>query len=65
MKFISCYIQNLEVERVKWLASPDLHLIEPLWDQLGCAVRDRVINTATLTDLQQMLVKEMTTLMLK
>uniref|UniRef100_A0A3Q3FGY2 Tc1-like transposase DDE domain-containing protein n=1 Tax=Labrus bergylta TaxID=56723 RepID=A0A3Q3FGY2_9LABR len=46
--FIRDHLQNLEVERMEGsTCSPDLNPIEHLWDQLGCAVHSRLINTTT------------------
>ena len=46
----------LGVERLEWPASSyDLNPNEHLLNQLGCAVRTRLINTTMLADFQQML----------
>uniref|UniRef100_A0A3Q0QVV9 Dehydrogenase/reductase 7C n=1 Tax=Amphilophus citrinellus TaxID=61819 RepID=A0A3Q0QVV9_AMPCI len=47
--FLRDYLQNLGVERMEWPScSPDLNLIEYMWDQLRRTVCARVTNTATL-----------------
>ena len=44
---------------MQWLAvSPDLNLIEKLWDQLGRAARKRVTSATTLAQLRQILIEE-------
>jgi len=58
-RIVDIYLQQEQINRVDWPAcSPDLNVIEHVWDQLGKAVRTRLTINSTQADLRRFLVEE-------